>query len=150
MRLAASARTTLLTCLLLPATAGAQGLWKSFALPPAIETVQEIRTPPAGWLPANAPAPHRLAGVTVFDGRPERLAALVQDSESIQEGRKRLTRHWRLAPSSAEGNWLSLSFSGTTFVLNAPLPAGATELRVTYDTRITVAGQYEIVRIEYR
>jgi hypothetical protein len=122
--------------------------WKVFVLPPAIETKQEVKSAPAGWIVITETVSNRLAGITVFDGRPEQKASLVPDREDRQKD-NRLIVSWRLSPSSAEGIWLALSYSSTSAVLACKLPQGATGLRVIYDTSITIGGMYEIVRVEY-
>lgn len=128
----------------------AQKEWKDFALPPAVETRQEISSVPAGWTALNEAVPNHVAGITVFDGRPEQRASLVPGKEERQKARNRLVLTWRLTPSSDEGTWVSFSYTSTSVVLARPLPKGTTGLRVTYDTAVTVCGLHEIVRIEYR
>jgi len=61
-----------------------------------------------------------------------------------------LVHTWRLAPSSIDGSWLTVSYAATSVVLAMPLPQGAAELRTTYDTAITVAGLPRIIRVGYR
>lgn len=54
------------------------------------------------------------------------------------------------APLSPEGAWLTFSYASTSIVLARPLPEGTTEVRVLYDTSVTICGMNEIVRVEYR
>jgi hypothetical protein len=128
----------------------AQKEWREFVLPPAIETRQEVSTVPAGWVALQEAIPNQVAGITVFDGRPEQKASLVPDSEQNQKAENRLAVTWRLAPLSPDGIWLSFSYASTSVVLARPLPQGTTELRVLYDTSVTISGMNEIVRVEYR
>jgi hypothetical protein len=128
----------------------AQNDWKVFLLPPTIETKQEVKTIPAGWVTLLEAVPNQVAGITVFDGRPEQKASLVPDNEEKQKAENRLAVTWRLAPLSSEGAWLTLSYASTSVVLARPLPEGTTELRVFYDTSVTICGKNEIVRVEYR
>jgi hypothetical protein len=128
----------------------AQKEWKAFVLPPAIETKQEVKTIPAGWVALLETVPNQVAGITVFDGLPEQKASLVPDNEEQHKAENRLVVTWRLAPLSPEGIWLTFSYASTSLVLAKPLPQGATELRVLYDTSVTICGMNEIVRVEYR
>jgi hypothetical protein len=128
----------------------AQKEWIGFVLPPTIETKQEAKTIPAGWIALTDTVPNQIAGITVFDGRPEQKASLVPDKEERQKAENRLLVTWRLDPSSTEGIWLTFSYASTSVVLAKPLPKGATQLRVTYDTSATISGMNEIVRVEYR
>jgi hypothetical protein len=128
----------------------AQKEWKVFVLPPTIETRQEVKTIPAGWEALLEAVPNQIAGITVFDGRPEQKASLVPDNEQKQKAENRLVVTWQLAPLSPEGIWLAFSYASTSVVLAKPLPQGATELRVLYDPSVTINGMNEIVRVEYR
>jgi hypothetical protein len=128
----------------------AQKEWKVFVLPPTIETRQEVKMIPAGWVALPEAVPNQVAGITVFDGRPEQKASLVPDNEEKQKDKNRLAVTWQLAPLSPEGIWLTFSYASTSVVLAKPLPQGATELRVLYDTSVTICGMNEIVRVEYR
>ena len=128
----------------------AQKEWIVFVLPPTIETKQEVKTIPAGWVALLEAVPNQIAGITVFDGRPEQKASLVPDNEEQHKAENRLVVTWQLAPLSPEGIWLTFSYASTSVVLAKPLPQGATELRVTYDTSVTISGMNEIVRVEYR
>jgi hypothetical protein len=145
---------SVLVCLILlsvPQVAlSAQKDWKVFLLPPTIETKQEVKTIPAGWVALLEAVPNQVAGITVFDGRPEQKASLVPGNEEKQKAENRLAVTWQLAPLSPEGIWLAFSYASTSVVLAKPLPEGTTELRVLYDTSVTISGMNEIVRVEYR
>jgi hypothetical protein len=131
-------------------TLAAQKEWKVFTLPPTIETKQEVKKIPAGWVALMEKTPSLIAGITVFDGRPERKASLVPTTEEKQKAGNMLFVMWQLSPTTNEGIWITVSYSSTSVVLAQALPQGATELRVTYDTSVTVCGMNEIVRVEYR
>ena len=53
--------------------------WKVLSLPPIIEAMQEIKTIPAGWVVSQSADAIHLAGIIVYDGRPEDNASLVPD-----------------------------------------------------------------------
>jgi hypothetical protein len=125
-------------------------VWKLVVILPFIETRQEVTTVPSGWLASTGASPNRIAGITVFDGRPEQKASLAPGSEEKQKGGGKLFVTWQLAPLSTEGAWIAVSYSSTSVMLAKSLPKDATELRVTYDTSVTVDGMHEIARVEYR
>jgi hypothetical protein len=145
---------TALACLFLllisQVSLAAQKEWKTLVLPLTIDTKQGIKTIPAGWLASTEGESNQVAGITVYDGRPENKASLVPDNEEQQKAKKKLVSSWKLTPSLAEGIWLCVSYSATFIVLTKQLPQDITEFRVTYDTSVTVAGLNQIVRVEYR
>jgi hypothetical protein len=55
--------------------------------PPVVEVRQQMAAPVAGWFVAMDDLPHRLAGITFFDGKPEEKASLAPDSESKAAGK---------------------------------------------------------------
>ncbi len=128
----------------------AQKEWKTLVLPAAIDTKQEIKLTPPGWVALTDGGPHYVSGITVYDGRPETKASLVPDSEEKQKAKKRLVLKWHLTPSTTEGIWLTVSYSATSILIARQLPQGTTELRVAHDTSVTVDGLNEIVSVEYR
>ena len=127
-----------------------QSEWKQLSIPRTIETRQEIRNTPPGWLGSIESVPIQVSGITVFDGRPERRVSLAPDDKVRDTGRNTLVHTWRLAPSAIDGSWLAVSYSSTAVVLAMQLAQGITELRATYETLVTVAGLPKIVRVEYR
>ncbi len=143
--------TCLLSVLLLSIdTRAQQGEWHIFKVPPAIDVKQNISTIPDGWTPSQEQAKHVLAGITVFDGRPEEMASLVYNHEVEQKAKHRMILSWHLYANSKDGIWLRCSYAATNVVLSAPLPPNVKELRVTYDTNVHIDGLPQIVRIEYR
>ncbi|MDZ4776045.1 MAG: STY0301 family protein [Alphaproteobacteria bacterium] len=81
--------------------------WEVLALPATIETKQEIKATPAGWLGSIESVPNQVAGVTVFDGQPERRVSLVPADKTRDKAKNTLVHTWRLAPSSIDGSWLT-------------------------------------------
>lgn len=127
-----------------------QSDWKILKVPPSIAVRQDISAVPEGWEPGMSASKHILTSITVFDGRPEAMAALVYSSQREQKSKKRLILGWRLAPSSKDGIWIQCGYASTSITLSAPLPKNATELRVIYNTEVKIAGLQEIINIEYR
>jgi hypothetical protein len=124
--------------------------WKILKIPSSIEVNQDIRTVPEGWLPTKEEGRHVVAGITIFDGRPEEMASLVYDREVRQRSKHRMILSWRLFPNTKNGIWLRCSYSSTNISLSAPLSPKAKELRVVYDTDVHIDGLPQIVQIEYR
>src|SRR5260370_20889105 len=55
--------------------------------PTVVEVRQQMAAPVAGWSVAMDDLPHRLAGITFFDGKPEEKASLAPDSETKAAGK---------------------------------------------------------------
>lgn len=130
-------------------SAAAQRDWKTLVVPPAVDTRQEIKLMPKGWVALTDDVPHRVSGITVFDGRPQRGASLVPNGEEKPESAGRRILLWRLTPSTQEGIWITVSYHATSITLARRLPEGISGLRVTYDTTVATGGLNEIVCIEY-
>ncbi len=136
----------LLSC---PWTQGESRDWQEFALPLSVQARSVPMQTLEGWQIDTTSTPCELVGVTVFDGVPQELAALVPDADQVLPGGLGLLS-WSLSPVSAAGTWVSLSYSCKSLVLSRPLPASASEFRVTYDQRLRVDGLPRIVRAEVR
>ena len=139
----------LLVLLACPWLAAATPVWQDWPLPLSIEARPTPVPVPEGWQVTAQAAPCRLQSLTVFDGLPQEQASLVPDTDqALPGGRGVLT--WTLAPVSAAGTWVALSYSCKTLVLNRPLPASATGFRVTYEQRTRGEGLPRIVKAEIR
>jgi hypothetical protein len=138
----------LLTC---PWVAAAPPVWQDWPLPLSIEA-RPAPAPapvPEGWQVTAQAVPCLLQSLTVFDGLPQELASLVPDTDqALAGGRGLLT--WTLAPVSAAGTWVALSYSCKTLVLSRPLPPSATGFRVRYDPRVRQDGLPKILKAEIR
>lgn len=140
---------TLLLLLACPWVAAAAPVWQDWPLPLAIDPQPVPVVSPEGWQVSTQATPCRLQTLTVFDGLPQEQASLVPESDqALPGGRGVLT--WTLAPVSAAGTWVALSYSCKTLALSRPLPASATGFRVTYDQRTRVEGLPRIVKAEIR
>lgn len=138
------------TVLASPLANAQQQNWQILKVPPSIAVKQDIDAVPEGWEPARKAAKHVLTSITVFDGRPDAKACLVYSSLTDEKSKHRLILSWHLTPLSKDGIWLQCEYTLTNITLSAPLPMRATELKVTYSTDIKIAGQPEIIQIEYR
>lgn len=98
--------------------------------PRTVVVEQKPVEPPAGWSAADDGSPHRLAGVTFFDGPPAELASLKYDDEASAE--KEWTGIWHFEPNP-RGYWIACTYSGTSIVLSRRLPATVKICRVTYE-----------------
>lgn len=94
--------------------------WKILALPATIETREEIAATPAGWIGSIESVPSRIAGITVFDGRPERRVSLVPDDRVRDKAKNARVHTWRLALAAIDGSWITVSYSSTTAVAGLP------------------------------
>lgn len=148
MRMTSAQRLwALLLLLACPWVAAAPPVWQDWPLPLAIDVRP---TPvPEGWQVTAQAAPCRLQSLTVFDGSPQEQASLVPDTDqALPDGRGVLT--WTLAPVSAAGTWVALTYSCKSLVLSRPLPASATGFRVRYDRRVRQDGLPKILGAEIR
>lgn len=128
---------------------GQSAEWKAFPVPGAIETKQHGESVSAEWKVSTSNVHNRLAGVTVYDGRPEEMVSLVPDSEE-QVGKHNAIATWKFEKPPTGNFWIELSYCSTSIVLSQSLPKDIRELRITYNTLVNVCGLPEIVRIEYR
>jgi hypothetical protein len=104
---------------------------------------QELAQAPADWTVVHAQQPHRLAGVTFYEGPPEQEASLAPDSRRKITAQKE-TQTWRfLGP----GIWIACSYSATDLALAQPLPKNTSSCTVTYNPQVSVAGYPEIQKI---
>ena len=97
--------------------------------PRTLGVEQKAVSLPVGWSAADDGSPHRLAGVTFFDGPPAELASLKYDETAPAD--MEWTGIWHFGPNPREF-WIACSFSGTSLVLSRRLPAEVKVCRVTY------------------
>ena len=141
-----TAALLLLSC---PWAWAAPSVWQDWPLPMSIAVRPTPVSLPEGWQVAAQATPCNLRSLTVFDGLPQEQASLVPDTDQALSGGRGLLS-WTLAPVSAAGTWVALSYSCKTLVLSRPLPASATGFRVTYEPRVRVEGLPRIVKAEIR
>lgn len=114
---------------------------------PRTLAVEQKATAPPGWSAADDGSPHRLAGVTFFDGPPADLASLKYDDEASAE--KEWTGIWHFEPNP-RGFWITCTYSGTSIVLSRRLPAEVKVCRVTYEKGSREGPVGDIKRIDCR
>jgi hypothetical protein len=98
--------------------------------PETIAVRQQIAAEVPGWKASLDEAPHRLAHITFFDGPPEKRASLVYD---------RFVRNvatWSFGPE--QRIWLACAYSGTSVVLQRPLPPGTKACSVVYASKAEI------------
>ena len=98
--------------------------------PSTLSVEQRAVEPPAGWSATDDGSPHRLTGVTFFDGPPAERASLVYGEEASAE--KEWTGIWNFEPNP-RGYWIACAYSGTSVVLSRRLPAEVKVCRVRYE-----------------
>jgi hypothetical protein len=111
--------------------------------PLKIEVAQTLTAPAAGWTEGLERLPTELSGLTVFDGPPEELAALVPDGGD--EDDKTTTEFWTLA-ANPRGYWITCHYSSTTVTLTRRLPDSATRCEVVREKEIAFTGGQKVVR----
>jgi hypothetical protein len=113
--------------------------------PKSIAVTQTADKVPDGWTAGQDKSPNDLSALTFFDGPPDQEASLAYDSWTKRNGLAYGV--WHFTPNSSQGTWLSCHYAGTNVVLNKKLPASTSECTVTYDPKVTVAGNPEIKKI---
>jgi|SRR5579862_4444453 len=122
----------------------ARGFAEEIRCPETISVKQSLAKQESGWKESTSDMPNRLSGVTFLDGPPEQKASLVNEEESVANGKQLAT--WRFGTQSQI--WLSCRYSGTNVVLSRALPKGTSSCSVTYNPRQTIAGLPLIEKVE--
>ena len=113
--------------------------------PKSISVTQTADKVPDGWTAGQDKSPIQLSALTFYDGPPDQEASLAYDSWTKRSGLAYAV--WHFTPNSGSGTWLSCHFAGTNVVLSKKLPASTSECTVTYDPKVTIAGNPEIKKI---
>jgi hypothetical protein len=114
--------------------------------PPSVSVKQAVDAVPDGWFAGQDKSPLQLSALTFFDGPPVEEASLAYDSWTKHNGLAHGV--WHFTPNTMRGTWLSCHYSGTNVVLNKKLPPSTSECTVTYDPKVTIAGNPEIKKID--
>ncbi len=122
---------------LLPGLTG-WGATDPVGCPETITVNQQLAAPVAGWTPGLDELPHRLAGITFYDGPIADNASLVNDQTTKASGREIAT--WRFTGMAGRLVWVSCSYAGTAVTLTKSLPAKTSSCAVTFNVRQRVAG----------
>lgn len=113
--------------------------------PVTIDVHEEVATLPAGWSATYDNAPHRLAGITFYDGPPKENASLVYDDLAKSAGKRIARCHF--APTAGRPTWIACRYSATAVVLTKALPATVSGCTVTYDSTQQLAAEPVIKNI---
>ena len=113
--------------------------------PDSISVTQTADKVPDGWFAGQDKSSLQLSALTFFDGPPIDEASLAYDSWTKHNGLAHGV--WHFTPNTMRGTWLSCHYSGTNVVLNKKLPPSTSECTVTYDPKVTIAGNPEIKKI---
>jgi hypothetical protein len=114
---------------------------------PATLAVEEtMKQSPEGWTEGRSNIPRRLSGITIFEGDPKELASLVGDQHKTSK--TALVSTWRFTPGTQY--WMSCSYSGTRIVLSRSIPRNYRTCVITYATDVSIDGEPEIRRVEWR
>jgi hypothetical protein len=105
--------------------------------PAKIEVKQTLAQQIAGWFVGYDDMPHLLSGMSFFDGKPEEMASLVPDSQSLSGGTK--VAVWTFG-ATGRTVWVACHYAGTGIVLQRELPKNTQSCSLTYSTRETIAG----------
>lgn len=82
---------------------------------------------PAGFALTAGKGPIRLSGVSVFDGPPERNAALLPATERGDLRRKETVSLWKFAAAHPEGKYVSCDYAQGVLHLHIRVAEGVTE-----------------------
>jgi hypothetical protein len=105
--------------------------------PSKIEVKQALAEQMPGWSINSDGAPHLLSGITFYDGKPEEMASLVPDSQSVSGGKT--VAVWTFGATGRPA-WLACHYAGAGIVLQRELPKNTRSCSITYSTRETIAG----------
>lgn len=114
--------------------------------PGTIAVKQSLDGPVPGWSEGRVAEPHRLAGITIFDGKPEQLAAL-QGEDRVLSKTKTATS-WKFAENREY--WMRCSYAGTVVTLDRLLPRTTSRCTITFSRHVRVGGLPEIQQVDCR
>jgi hypothetical protein len=114
--------------------------------PPTLEVTETLASSLGEWSEGHSNEPHRLAGATIFDGRPSEMASLIGDTTVLSRTQTRTS--WSLDPSREY--WLLCSYASTGVTLFRAIPRTAKACVVTYSRTSRIAGLPEILKLECR
>jgi len=115
------------------------------ACPDTIAVRQELAAAVEGWTPTLDDTPHRLAGITFYDGPPQERASLVSDRTTKAAGKE--TAVWHFKPQANRQIFVACSYATTAIILTKPLPPKTASCSVTYSLQTRVAGLPVIEKI---
>jgi hypothetical protein len=116
-----------------------------FQCPAQVDVRQQINVLPPGWSVVLDDLPHRLAGITFFDGKPEDKASLAPDNETKANGKSIST--WIFSGGNRPV-WVACRYAGTAVTLARELPKLIQACSLTYNLRQTLGGLPVIEKID--
>lgn len=112
--------------------------------PPEIKVKQLLTVQVPGWSTGSDGAPHHLAGLTFFEGKPEERASLAPDKQTVATGKT--VASWTFGANSS--TWVACRYAATDVLLTRELPKTIRTCSIVYSTRDTIAGMPVIEKVE--
>jgi hypothetical protein len=134
----------LISVVLLLASTGARGT--ELSCPPTLKVHESLVSSRGDWSEGRSKEPHRLAGVTIFDGPPSQMASVIGAENVLSRTQTRTT--WSLDPNREY--WLLCSYANTGVTLFRAIPRTAKACVVTYSSISSIAGLPEILKLQCR
>ena len=114
--------------------------------PPSIDVGETLKQTPEGWTESHSSIPHRLSGITIFEGDPQDQASLIGDQR--RPSKTTMVSTWQFTEGARY--WISCIYSGTRVVLSRPIPPDYKACVITYATGVSIDGAPEIRKVEWR
>jgi hypothetical protein len=113
--------------------------------PDSVDVNQQLTAPVSGWTTMIDDTPHRLAGITFYDGPPQQRASLIYDQKIRVAGKEIATWHFR--PRADRQIWVGCSYASAAIALTKALPPSTKTCSVTYNPGQSIAGLPVIEKI---
>jgi hypothetical protein len=123
-------------------------LWTKLSIPDQINVNQKIEKCPEGWQDYTHGIAYTVKYVTIFDGRPEKLASLEPDSEVINRQTKIGTSIYKLNAGVDDATWVACSYTDTSIKICRQLPMGTKIVKVTFS--VTMPNNPKIIKVEFQ
>jgi hypothetical protein len=116
--------------------------------PTTVRVAQRLEKPMPGWEESRSQGASHLENISIYEGHPSQLAALVPDSEE-KRGAGRSAAIWHLSPSSY-GYWIECSYTKTDVVISRRISDRAVRCELVVDTTSMRNGRAEVVDVVCR
>ncbi|HSY13033.1 MAG TPA: STY0301 family protein [Verrucomicrobiae bacterium] len=107
--------------------------------PTTVDVKQQLASSVDGWTPTLDDSPHRLSGITFYDGPPQEKASLVYDN--IKKTAPKEIATWQFGADGKRPTWIVCSYSGTAVQLAKSLPSKTSTCQITYNRTQQLSGQ---------
>jgi hypothetical protein len=134
----------LITVALLSASSAAFAI--ELGCPPRVEVNEKLVSGYRDWSEGRSEEPHRLAGITIFDGPPSEMASLIGTDKVLSKTKTRTS--WSF--DGDHEHWLLCSYANTSVTLSRAIPKVVKTCAVTYSRITSIAGLPEILKLECR